>query len=156
MTHNTSFKIRSLPYKIVQAARQSRCDLFDHELSVLSDGQPHQCRSCLRLSQPQEGVILMAYRPFTSHQPYAESGPVFIHERDCEPYQDIHVYPPEFPHSAVVLRAYNYRDQIVGAEVVGDKRVEEVIAEMFDSQATAYLHARNLSYGCYMFGIDRA
>jgi hypothetical protein len=156
MTHVTTFRIAPLPHEVARAARQSRRDQFGNTLSVLRDGQPHQCRSCLRLSQPDEGVILMAYRPFGSSQPYAEVGPVFIHERDCQPYADRDAYPPEFPRSAVVLRAYDDRDRIVGAQAVGPRRVEDVIAELFDDPATAYLHARNLGYGCYMFRLDRA
>jgi hypothetical protein len=156
MGRSATFRIAPLPYEVARDARESRRDEFGNVLSVLRDGQPHQCRSCLRLSLPEEGVILMAYRPFSSSQPYAEVGPVFVHERDCAPYPDRDTYPPEFPRGAVVLRAYDDRDQIVGAEAVGQRRVEDVIAELFDDPATAYLHARNLGYGCYMFRVDRA
>jgi Protein of unknown function (DUF1203) len=156
MTQASNFRITSLPQEVASAARQARRDQFGHSLSVLLDGQPHQCRSCLQLSREDEGVILMAYRPFAASQPYAEVGPVFIHERDCTPYSLSSAYPAEFPRRAVVLRAYNERDQIVGAQAVGEQRVEEVIARLFDNPATTYLHARNLEYGCYMFRIDRA
>jgi hypothetical protein len=156
MTHDTNFRIVPLPREVAHAARQARCDSFGNALTVLRDGQPHQCRCCLQLSLAGEGVILLAYRPFPSNQPYAEVGPIFVHEQDCYPYQDVSAYPPGFPRKAVVLRAYNDRDQIVGAQAVAERRVEEVIKEMFEDEGTAYLHARNLGYGCYMFRIDRA
>jgi hypothetical protein len=156
MTHDTNFRIVPLPHEVAQAARQARRDAFGNALTVLRDGQPHQCRVCLQLSLAEEGVILLAYRPFPSNQPYAEVGPIFVHEQDCDSYQDVWAYPPGFPRKAVVLRAYNDREQIVGAQAVGERRVEEVIKEMFDDQGTTYLHARNLGYGCYMFRIDRA
>jgi hypothetical protein len=156
MTHHNNFRIVPLSQEVAQGARQSRRDSFGNALSVLRDGQPHQCRFCLQMSLADEGVILLAYRPFADSQPYAEVGPIFVHEKDCDAYQDAGAYPPGFPRKAVVLRAYNDRDQIVGAQAVGERQVEEVIAEMFDDQKTAYLHARNLGYGCYMFRIDRA
>jgi hypothetical protein len=156
MTSHTDFRIVPLDRDVVAAARKSMRDEHGNALVVLRDGEPHQCRSCLRLSLPTEGVILLAYRPFASRHPYAEVGPIFVHERECEPYEDIGTYPPEFPRRAVVLRGYDDRDRIVSAEAVGDRRVEDVIAESFGSPATAYLHARNLGYGCFMFRIDRA
>lgn len=149
------YRIIPLAHAIATAARSSRVDQFGNRLAVLCDGQPHQCRVCLELSKPDEGVILIAHSPFASRQPYAEIGPVFIHERECTPYRDVHRYPPEFPHQAVVLRAYNEGDAIVGAEVVGERDVERVIAELFENEATTYLHARNLAYGCFMFQIER-
>ena len=155
MTHDSAFKIVPLPSTVASLARESRRDEFGNLLSVLRDGEQHQCRSCLTLSQPEEGVILLAYQPFRSRQPYAEVGPVFIHERDCQPYADLYAYPQGFPRRAVVLRAYNDADRIVAAEPVLERCVEDVIAEMFKDETIAYLHARNLGYGCYMFRVER-
>ena len=100
--------------------------------------------------------MLIAHRPFSSTQPYAETGPIFIHERECAPYEDASVYPSEFPRDAVVLRAYSDTDEIVGAELVDDRRVEDIIAVLLESPGVAFLHARNAAYGCFMFRIERA
>jgi hypothetical protein len=154
MTDST-YRIIPLAYDIATAARASRVDEFGNQLSVLRDSNPHQCRVCLKLSKPDEGVILIAHRPFASKQPYAETGPVFIHERECTPYTDVRNYPVEFPHHDVVLRAYDEGDRIVDAEVVGERQVERVIADLFENQAITYMHARNLAYGCFMFRIER-
>jgi hypothetical protein len=155
MTHDSTFKIVPLPSTVASLARESRRDEFGNLLSILRDGERHQCRSCLSLSQPDEGVILLSYQPFASQQPYAEIGPIFIHERDCQLYANLHTYPQDFPRNAVVLRAYNDADQIVAAEPVLERRVEDVIAEMLNDETIAYLHARNLGYGCYMFRVER-
>ena len=131
-------------------------DDFGHALSVRRDSSRHQCRACLRLTEPEEGCILLSYSPFTSDQPYAEVGPIFIHERECRPYEDTREYPAEFPREAVVLRAYNDRDEIEEAAFVGNRPVEEAIASLFENPHVSYLHARNSTYGCFMFRIDRA
>ena len=156
MNTSNNFQIRPLSPEIATAARNTRIDQFGNSLPVVRDGKPHQCRVCLTMSQPDEGVILLAHRPFESNQPYAETGPIFVHERPCQPYNDNSGYPPEFPRSAVVLRAYSSDDRILDAQAVGERGVETVIAELFANPAIAYLHARNLGYGCFMFRIDRA
>src|SRR5215203_1796954 len=151
MKTQTNFQIRPLSSEVAEAARQTRLDRFGNSLKVLRDGNPHQCRVCLTMSHPDEGVILLAHRPFESNQPYAETGPIFVHERPCQPYADSSTYPPEFPRSAVVLRGYSSQDHIVGAEAVEERMVETVIGEMFANPAIEYIHARNLGYGCFMF-----
>ena len=156
MNTSNNFQIRALSSEVADLARKTRVDHFGNTLGVLRDGNPHQCRVCLTMSQPDEGVILMAHCPFESSQPYSETGPIFVHEQTCQPYKDNLVYPPTFPRSAVVLRAYSSDDRILDAQVVGERGVETVIAELFANPAIAYLHARNLGYGCFMFRIDRA
>ena len=131
-------------------------DDLGHALSVRHDSSRHQCRACLRLTEPEEGFILLSYSPITSDQPYAEVGPIFIHEKECRPYEETVAYPAEFPREAVVLRAYDARDEIEDAAFVGNQPVEEEIARLFGNPRVAYLHARNSTYGCFMFRIDRS
>lgn len=155
MNTQSNFQIRPLSSEVADLARKTCVDGFGNALEVVRDGNPHQCRVCLTLSQSDEGVILLAHRPFESNQPYAETGPIFVHERVCQPYSNFSTYPPEFPRSAVVLRGYSAEDRIVDAQAVGERVVEDVIAEMFANPLIEYLHARNLGYGCFMFRINR-
>lgn len=156
MNTSIQFQIRPLSPEVATVARNTRVDQFGNSLPVVRDGNPHQCRVCLTLSHPDEGVILLAHRPFETNQPYAETGPIFVHERPCQPYADASTYPPDFPRSAVVLRGYSSDDRILDAQAVGKREVEAVITELFANPEIAYLHARNLGYGCFMFRIDRA
>jgi len=120
------------------------------------DEEPHQCRHCLTLSAPGETVLLASYCPFSSDQPHAERGPVFVHERECARYSRELEYPAQFPKRSAVIRAYDAGDVLLAAEAVGDRRVESVIAKMLGDPRAAFLHARNLEEGCYMFRIERA
>jgi len=120
------------------------------------DGGRHQCRHCLTLSAPDEAVLLASHRPFESDQPYAESGPVFVHERDCPRYPDDGPYPAEFPRRSAVLRGYDAAGAQVESRVVGDDGVDAVIAALFADRRTAFLHARNVAEGCFMFRIEPA
>ncbi len=120
------------------------------------DVEPHQCRHCLTLSEPGETVLLASYCPFSSDQPYAERGPVFVHERECARYALELEYPAQFPKRSAVIRAYDSGDSMLAAQAVGDRRVESVIEELLGDPRAAYLHARNVAEGCYMFRIERA
>ena len=151
-----TFRISPLSLDVTSRIRHDMKDDFGHALSVRHDSSSHQCRACLRLTEPEEGFILLSYSPFTSDQPYAEVGPIFIHEKECRPYEEALEYPADFPREAVVLRAYNARDEIEDAVFVGNQPVEQAIARLFESPRVAYLHARNSTYGCFMFRIDRS
>jgi hypothetical protein len=151
-----TFRITPVSPDAAARIRREMKDDFGHALSVRRDSSHHQCRACLRLTEPGEGFILLSYSPFTSDQPYAEVGPIFIHERDCRPYEATPEYPAEFPREAVVLRAYDERDEIEDAGFVGRRPVEGQIARLFENPRVAYIHARNSTYGCFMFRIDRA
>ena len=100
-------------------------------------------------------MILLSYSPFESDTPSSEVGPIFIHERECTPHLADQGYPDELPRSEVVLRAYNEDAEIEEAEVVGERVVADVISNLLDNERVSFIHARNSSYGCYMFQIDR-
>jgi hypothetical protein len=150
-----AFKIVSIDSELARAARSELRDRFGNELAVRRDEARHQCRSCLELTRPGEGFLLLAHRPFAEPQPYAEVGPVFVHERECRPYERHGEYPPEFPRANVVLRGYGEGGEIVDARLVLGQPVEEAISELFENPSIAYLHARNAAYGCFMFRIER-
>ena len=153
MKENT-FRVSPLSMDFVREIRSTRKDRRGNAVSVRSDPERHQCRSCLRLTEPGERHLLLSYTPFASDHSYAETGPIFIHERECEPYA-AGGYPPEFPHHDVALRAYSAENEIAAARLVGPDRVEDVIAGLFENERVAYIHARNGGYGCFMFRIDR-
>jgi hypothetical protein len=118
------------------------------------DGGRHQCRHCLTLSAPDEAVRLASYSPFATDQPYAERGPVFVHERECPRYPGGGPYPPEFPKRSAVLRAYDSAENQLASRVVGDAGVDAVIGVLFADTRTAFVHARNVAEGCFMFRIE--
>ncbi|HWC65238.1 MAG TPA: DUF1203 domain-containing protein [Thermoanaerobaculia bacterium] len=120
------------------------------------DPDPHQCRHCLTLSAPGEAVLLVSYPPFATEQPYAERGPIFVHERECPRWREEEGYPPQFPKRRAVLRAYDRDEAQIESRVVGDAGVDEVLADLFTDPRTAFVHARNVAEGCFMFRIDRA
>jgi hypothetical protein len=150
------FRIRPLDAAYAARLRADRRDAFGQPLQERHDAAPHQCRVCLELTKPHEPYLLLSHRAHPEGALYAETGPVFIHARECTPYAASDRYPPQFPRERVVLKAFSARHEIVGAAHAGKRPVEEVIRTLFEDPTVEYLHARNDTYGCYMFRIERA
>jgi hypothetical protein len=116
-------------------------------------GAPLRC--CLRDSRPGERLRLGAVTPPGPAGAYAEKGPVFVHADGCPGPAD-GSYPEEFRSRRQVFRAYNPAGEIVGGEVVGAGRGQEATAErLLADPGVAFLHSRNVEFGCYMFAIHR-
>jgi hypothetical protein len=50
----------------------------------VSDGSGVPCRHCLTDVAAGEPYLILAWRPFSGPQPYAETGPIFLHAEDCQ------------------------------------------------------------------------
>jgi hypothetical protein len=98
--------------------------------------------------------VLFPYASIPAGRPYAESGPIFVHEHACAPYDRPEEYPAEFRHR--VLRAYNESNDMIDAVVLNGREPETVMAELFHNPAAKFLQARSETRGCYTFKIERA
>jgi len=125
-------------------------------VSVVDEAGGTPLRCCLREAVPGERVALIAYRPSHIGGPYAEVGPVFIHAEACGGYTAPDRYPEGFRHRQQVLRAYDAEGRIVDAVIAQDgDEAESVCAALLSRPEIAYIHSRNVLYGCYMFTVRR-
>lgn len=60
-----------------------------------------------------EAMLVLAYRPFPSLQPYAETGPVFLHAEACDRYPLTDILPPMLDSPDYIVRGYGDDDRIV-------------------------------------------
>jgi len=150
------FRIVPLAADYAAEIRRSRRDGTGQPVQERRDPHPHQCRVCLTLTAPDEPYLLLSHRAHPEPVPYAETGPVFIHARECTPYAERERYPNGFPRRQVVLRAFSAAHEIVDAQPALEREVETVIDGLLGDPRVAYLHARNLAWGCYMFRVERA
>ena len=125
----------------------------------VSDGTGIPCRHCLENVAAGEDYLILAYRPFSSLQPYAETGPVFLHAKQCDPYQGGDALPPVVVgRKLVLLKAYDSRDRIIygkGTLLPPDELVKTA-EDMFADKDIACLHVRSAYNNCFTFRIDRA
>jgi hypothetical protein len=142
-----------IPTEVAENARRTRKDRFGHELKVQRDNGP--CRMCLRIPTSPENLILLSYQPLPDRNPYAEIGPIFIHERDCAPYGSLDAFPEDFLGRELVIRAYDVEGRILDASVAAPGEGERVAAEFLSNPNVTEVHVRHTSYTCFDFKIVR-
>ncbi len=125
----------------------------------LSYGEGTPCRHCLTHVGKGEPYLILAYRPFPELQPYAETGPIFIHARPCERHTPCKALPPILRDSPdYIVRGYGADNRIVygtGAVTPTDG-IPARAADLLGRQDIAYLHVRSARNNCYQCRIDRA
>lgn len=154
--NESEFNVTPLPTAVAELAMRSAQDgRADHSIVVASSPRSAPCRHCLRWADVGERMLLFPFAAIPPGRPYSESGPIFVHADGCQRYAAVHEYPDEF-RAGRVLRAYNAREEIIGAKVVNGNPAEELIREFLRNEDVAFLHARSVGYGCYTFRVDRA
>lgn len=126
--------------------------------TMVSDGPGHPCRHCLRNIDASEELLVFAYRPFPELQPYAETGPVFMHKSPCARYAAEEIRPPVLGTSPdFIVRGYGANNRIVygtgSVTPVGD--IERYAEELLGRPEIAYVHVRSARNNCYQCRIDR-
>ncbi len=121
-------------------------------------GVANPCRHCLSLIAEGEPMLILAYRPFDPPaQPYAETGPIFLHQRACLRY-DGNALPAWFKFlDPAAIRGYG-RDGWIRYEtgqIVPGANLAEASAAILSAPDVAYVHIRS-KFGCFQCRVDRA
>jgi hypothetical protein len=124
----------------------------------ISDGSAVPCRHCLSDVAAGESFLILAHRPFPGAQPYAETGPIFLHAEPCERHGEGAEVPALFLSRAqALIRGYGHDDRIVygTGRVVPSAEIAAVAQDLFAAPEVAYLHLRSASNNCYQCRIER-
>lgn len=124
-----------------------------------SDGDGVPCRHCLQDIAEGEEYLVLAYRPFPALQPYAETGPIFLHAKRCERAADSATIPPMLAkRKAHLIKGYGWDDRIVHGtgQIVAADELEAQAARVLQRDEVAYVHVRSAVNNCYTCRIDRA
>lgn len=125
----------------------------------VSDGSGVPCRHCLQHVAAGEDYLVLAYRPFPALQPYAKTGPIFLHARECERAPEGDVLSPMFRATPdYILRGYGTDDRIVYGTggVVPTHQICGRAHELLEREEVAYVHMRSARNNCYQLRIERA
>lgn len=125
----------------------------------VSEGGGMPCRHCLRHIPEGEAYLVLAYRPFSAPQPYAETGPIFLHADPCERHAG-RDEPPEILTTSTdyLVRGYSADERIVygtGA-VTPREAVCARASELLTRDDIAFVHVRSARNNCYQCRIERA
>lgn len=126
----------------------------------ISDGEGVPCRHCLQDVGKDEPFLILAYKPFAEDQPYAETGPIFLHAKSCQRHAETDQTPESFKkRPSYLMKGYYANDRIVygTGRNVEPTGIEAYAKELFSSNPDiAYIHVRSTLNNCYSTRIDRA
>lgn len=149
----TPYAVHALDTETAERLRSAKVDDYGNEV-IAREVIGGPCRHCLRHSVAGERLVLVSYSPFEKRNPYKEVGPIFLHADGCERYT-ADAIPEAFATKPIVLRAYDYEQNIYRPEVIVDGTQDERAAALLADPNVAYIHARSFTHGCYYFRIDR-
>jgi hypothetical protein len=153
-----SYLIEGIPTDVARALQNGGSDAYGNPPERrVSDGSGAPCRHCLKPVAKGEEYLVVAYRPFTTLQPYAETGPIFLHSRHCEHGVVKSALPDILSSPEYIVRGYNGDEQIVygtGA-VVETSRIESRAEELLADERIKFVHVRSARNNCFQCRIDR-
>ena len=118
---------------------------------AVSDGGGNPCRACLRDIAAGAPMLVLAARPFPAPQPYAETGPIFLHAEPCVPWEGSGVPPVLASAPDYLVKGYGADHRIVygtGAVIP----VAALAAEVSDRLArddVAFVDVRSARNNCF-------
>lgn len=155
-----SYKFVSLPTDLARAYQDGGVDANGQAPEVhISDGDGVPCRHCQDDVAAGERYLILNHRPFPAPQPYAETGPIFLHADQCPRYPEVADLPPVFARRKLfLLKGYNEQDRIVygTGQLVPPTEIASAAAAIFVRDDVAYIHARSATNNCFQCRIDRA
>ncbi len=153
-----AIRFSGLPTEEVRALQASGPDAYGNEPERrISDGEGTPCRHCLRKVAKGEPYLVLAYRPFQSLQPYAETGPIFLHANECESATPDSQLPEILSSSEYIVRGYDEDERIVygTGSVVSTADVIARAEEIFTDEHIAFVHVRSARNNCFQCRVVR-
>lgn len=123
----------------------------------VAEGVANPCRHCLGLIAEGDEKLVLAYRPFDAPQPYAETGPIFLHREPCTRYAS-DALPAWFAFlEPALVRGYG-PDHVIRydtARVLPGTELADACLSILDDPTVAYVHIRS-KFNCFQCRVDRA
>jgi len=151
-------RIRGIPSDEVDRIRQGGSDANGQRaLLRVAEGLANPCRHCLGLIAEGDEKLVLGYRPFEALQPYAETGPIFLHKEPCERY-DSEAVPAWFDYlDPAIVRGYGEDHWIRydTGDVLPGRDLVAACRSILSDATVAYVHIRS-KYNCFQCRVDRA
>jgi hypothetical protein len=150
----------AMPTEIARKFQSGAADAYDLAPErAVSDGDGVPCRHCLRDVAAGEDYLILAYRPFPQLQPYAETGPIFLHAEKCERAAETHQAPAMLAkRKSHLIKGYSREHRIVygTGKIVQSTELDAEAATVLKRGDVAYVHVRSSVNNCYTCRIERA
>ena len=155
------FKIVPLSSEYANKIKENNKDDLGYEvIEQIANGKGPCSVSLKPFAVGKDVRLLISHSPFAVDNAFNQPGPVFIHKKDVEPYNDVYRFPPEikadkesFP---LTLIGYTKEQMMVFTQLVGNDDVDLLIPKIFEQRPDIeYLHARSAEASCFICKIER-
>lgn len=154
-----SLQVCGIPTEEFTRLRAGGLDAYGRAPLVrTAEGPANPCRHCLGLIAHGAAKLVLAYQPFDKpHQPYAETGPIFLHDEACARYES-DALPAWFAFlDPAAIRGYGDDDWIRydTGQIVRGPELAAACEGILNDPSIAYVHIRS-KFGCFQCRVDRA
>ncbi|MEM7498359.1 MAG: DUF1203 domain-containing protein [Pseudomonadota bacterium] len=116
------------------------------------------CRHCLRNIEEGADCLLVAYAPFSTLQPYAERGPLYICASACSPDDPSAAIPEMLDSPRYLVRGYDADERIIygTGSVCETTSLADRIGALLDEPGVAFVDIRSAANNCFQCRALRA
>ncbi|MBZ9898456.1 DUF1203 domain-containing protein [Mesorhizobium sp. BR1-1-6] len=153
-----TIQFKALPTQDVRALQRGGPDAYGNTPErKVSDGDGMPCRHCLKNIAGGDDYLILAYRPFPKLQPYAETGPIFLHAQECERAAESQALPEILESPDYIVRGYGTDDRIVygSGGVIATDAIAARAEALLERDEIAYVHVRSARNNCFQCRIER-
>ncbi len=142
-----------LPTEITKALRAGGPDAYGNPAErATSDGTGLPCRHCLNDIPQGADMLILAYRPFGTLQPYAETGPIFLCADACHAYEGSEMPPILESKAGYLLKGYTADERIRygTGQIVPPEDLQAYANELLARDEIVFVDVRSASNNCFM------
>ena len=156
----TTIRYAAMPTEVARAFQDGAVDAYalPPERHV-SPGGGLPCRHCLAEIEAGEEFLILAWRPFSRPQPYAETGPIFLHARHCNRHAETGTLPAMYQDwDALIVRGYSADERIIygSGAVTPAAEVDAAAARLLARPKVAFVDLRSAQNNCFQCRVVRA
>ena len=154
-----TIRFEALSTETARALRAGAPDAYGNQAQAygVSDGQGFPCRQCLKDVPAGQNVLVLAWRPFASAHPYAETGPVFLCAEDCASGAGCDLPPSLTTSPDYLVKAYSGDERIVYGTggVIPSAEVPVRAETLLSDPGVAFVDVRSARNNCFLARITR-
>lgn len=152
-----NYKVMAIPENISSEVRSALVSPQYRSLaaaaSVANGYGP--CRSCLRVfEQGRDRRIYFTYNSFDGRSTLPDPGPVFIHENECERYQNAG-FPEHLGDLPIFFEAFADESRLLSRTRLIPGQADDQIAALFREPEVRFINLRNAEAGCFIAAVER-
>jgi len=123
----------------------------------VSSGTGVPCGHCLNIVPEGEGFLVVAHRPFSILQPYAETGPIFICQPDCSALSATEIPQVLEASPEYLIKGYtsNQRIKYGTGAIVPKENFTSKLSALLARSDLAFVDLRSAKNNCWLTRVTR-